>query len=118
MANAEIRSDGYLGPDRRHNRVFVTRNTEYHCRDDVCVAVRDLRTGQFKKEHPALGRHMSGGIHFVKDGSIESFTKPGDRPAVGDSLLFSEGKLETELITSPLSAIRRPPKEIVSRYSQ
>ena len=35
----------YRGTERRRHRVYMTRNTEYHFRDGVCVAVRDRRTG-------------------------------------------------------------------------
>ena len=42
---------GYQGPDRRIHRVFVTRNTEYHVRAGVCVAVRDLRGGLMDGGH-------------------------------------------------------------------
>ena len=35
--------------------VFATRNTEYHLRNGVCVAVRDRRSGEWHVDHPTLG---------------------------------------------------------------
>ena len=54
----------YRGPERRRHRVLVTANSEYHCRDDICVAVRDRRTDRFVGDHPALGKHISGGLRL------------------------------------------------------
>jgi hypothetical protein len=107
----------YRGPERRHHRVLVTRNSEYHCRDGVCVAVRDLRTRHFVAEHPALGKHISGGLRFNESGGIESATA-GPDPRPGDQVFFTaEGEGERTVITSPLSAIERPPKDIVKTYT-
>jgi hypothetical protein len=107
----------YSGPDRRHYRVLVTQNSEYHCKDTTCIAVRDLKSGSFQSAHPAVGRRMSGGICFTNEGSISSFTKPGEWPHPGERVLFSAGKLETELQTSPLVSVSRPPKNVVRLYS-
>jgi hypothetical protein len=38
---------GYLGKERRIHRIFVTRNSEYHVRRNVCVGVRDRRSGEW-----------------------------------------------------------------------
>jgi hypothetical protein len=95
--------------------VFVTRNSEYHCRDSICVAVRDRKTGQFRPDHPAIGRHMSGAIHF-ENGNIESFSLPGEPVKTGDTLFFTEGRVDTELHTSPLCDVERPAKEVIRRY--
>ena len=46
---------GYLGPERRRHRAYVTRNTEYHFRDDVCVAVRDVKSRKWLVSHLAVG---------------------------------------------------------------
>ena len=48
--------------ERRRHKVFVTRNTEYHFRDRLCVAVRDRRTGDFLPGHLALKRELAGGV--------------------------------------------------------
>jgi hypothetical protein len=96
--------------------VFLTHNTEYHCRDDLCVAVRDLSSGEFLEDHPAIGRRMTGGIRFTGDGGIASVSAQGEEPHPGESLFFSDGNAERELRTSALRAIQRPPKAVVERY--
>lgn len=107
---------GFSGPERRHHLVFRTQNTEYHLRDRTCVAVRNPRTGEFIDHHPALGRKLSGAIRFAPTGEVSKFVLPGEAPDVGDVLFFSEGKMETELRTTAVRDIERPPKEAVARY--
>ena len=106
----------YHGPERRRHRIYRTHNTEYHCRDDVCIAVRDLRTGQFREEHPAIGRRMTGGIRFTRDGSVASYSRRGESPHLGENLYFTNGEADVSLRTSALERIERPPKEVVEHY--
>ena len=40
--------------NRRRHRLFVTRHTEYHLRDDECVGVRDRDSGRWVRDHAAL----------------------------------------------------------------
>ncbi|HXN31643.1 MAG TPA: hypothetical protein VN894_07275 [Polyangiaceae bacterium] len=101
----------YRGPERRRHRVFVTRNTEYHFRDGVCVAVRDRRTGGFLHGHLALCRPLHGGIRFFANGAISP--NPGE-PRPGESLYFASE--ERDLVTSPLERIERPTKELARAY--
>ena len=107
--NAKV--SGFSGPERRHHRMFVTRNTEYHFRDELCVAVRDRRSGKWLASHLALHRKLSGAVRFHPNGTavpIESW------PNVGQALYFSnDGR---ELVTSLLCAIERPRKSVVSEY--
>lgn len=110
------RRHGYEGPERRHHRVFRTLNSEYHCRDDVCVAVRDLRTGEFVDDHPAIGQLMSGGIAFDDEGGIRSFSLRGQDPHPGESLFFADEKRQRSVRTSALRSVERPPKAIVEHY--
>jgi hypothetical protein len=101
----------YGGPERRKHRVYVTRNTEYHFRDSLCVAVRDRRTGQFMQGHSALSGRIDAGIKFFENGSIAP--SPGE-PRPGECLYFaSDGR---DLVTSPLEAVERPARETVSMY--
>lgn len=76
-------------------RVFLTRNSEYHVRGHVCIGVRDRRSGQWLKDHPALARAFS---HSVVDpeGRISSPHQPG----LGDPLEFDING--TPLRTSPV----------------
>ena len=114
--STQVEPSSYRGPERRRHRVLVTLNSEYHCRDGVCVAVRDRRTHRFLAEHAALGKHVSGGLRFNEKGGIASATIGSDLKP-GEQVLFeAEGAKERTVITSPLSAIERPPKEIVQAY--
>ena len=45
--------------ERRKHRLFVTQNTEYHLREETCVGVRDLWSGRWREDHPAVGRRLS-----------------------------------------------------------
>ena len=101
----------YGGPERRRHRVFVTRNTEYHFRDGVCIAVRDRRTGGFLQGHLALFQSLHGGIRFFANGGIAPNT--GD-PRPGESLYFAND--ERDLVTSPLERVERPSKELARGY--
>jgi len=82
--NAET---SYAGPERRRNRVFVTKNTEYHFRGDRCVAVRDRRSSKWLPSHLAIGRRLSGGVHFHKNGAAVPVC---DLPSVGEALYFAD----------------------------
>jgi hypothetical protein len=115
----------YRGPERRRHRVFVTRNTEYHFRDGFCIAVRDRRTGDFLEGHLALHRRVHGGLRFFANGGI---APNSGEPLPGESLYFAgEGcdpltdaerprPRERELVTSPLEAVERPPRDLVDAY--
>lgn len=97
--------------ERRVHRVFVTRNTEYHVRRDVCVAVKDRRSGEWLRAHLALRQRVQGGIKFTRHGGIAANLEGAN---VGESLFFSaEGR---DLVTSPILAVERPEKQIVTNY--
>ena len=55
----------YQGVERRRFFTYVTRNTEYHFHDGICVAVRDRRTGQFLAAHVARGMRLVGGVNML-----------------------------------------------------
>jgi hypothetical protein len=108
-------SDRYRGPDRRLHRMFVTRNTEYHFRGDLCVAVRDRRTGTWLDSHLAIDRRLGGAVRFQQNGTAIPSTEP---PKVGEALYFDDDDEDgRELITSLLSSIERPAREVVARYA-
>lgn len=97
--------------ERRRHRMYVTRNTEYHFRDETCVAVRDRRSGSFLQSHLALNRKLSGSVRIAANGVP---IPAGTQPRVGDALFFGMGG--RELVTSALCAIERPAKELVLAY--
>jgi len=102
----------FKGKDRRVHKVFVTRNTEYHVRRDLCVAVKDRRSGEWLRSHLALRNKVHGGIRFSRHGGI--MPNPGN-PRVGESLFFhAAGR---DLVTSPILSVERPRRGTVRRYS-
>ncbi|HEY8039602.1 MAG TPA: hypothetical protein VIF15_07400 [Polyangiaceae bacterium] len=116
MQRTTIDQGAYRGPERRRHTVFVTHNSEYHCRDGVCVAVRNRTTGQFALEHDAIGRRLTGSLRLTPNGVAAA--SPPDRPGMGEQLCFSSGHAGDfhDLITSSLQHIERPPKKVVKRY--
>lgn len=106
----------YHGIERRRHRVYVTRNTEYHMRDDVCVAVRDRATGRFRDAHLAVRMRLEGRIKMNQKGAI-----PGPPPIeVGDALFFldvdPEGRTR-QITTSRVQKIDRPDRTDLARYA-
>lgn len=98
--------------ERRRRRKFVTRNSEYHFRDNRCVAVRDLTNGSWQLLHDALVKPLSGTIRFAGDGTAYPSL---DTPRVGDALFFGDNG-GPELITSVIHAIDRPSRDEVRSY--
>lgn len=98
----------YDGPERRIHSVLVTKNTEYHMRRTRCVRVRDRRTDQWVDDHQALHRELLAAVS-VAPGTVEM--RPDRMPVPGDILYF--GVPSGHLVTSPVLAVERPPKERV-----
>jgi hypothetical protein len=105
--------NAYFGPERRQHHMFVTKNTEYHFRGDLCVGVRDRRSGEWLSNHRALSRRLSGGVHFHENGCAVPVP---DAPGVGEALYFAEGG--SELITSAVCDVDRPSRDAVSQYCE
>ena len=107
----QLIDDSYPGPERRRHHVYVTRNTEYHFRDSVCVAVRDRKTGRWLASHLAVSRRLTGGIRFHANGSaVPSLAAP----QVGEALYFGDDG--RELLTSLLCGVERPQRDVVQSY--
>src|SRR5262245_10850859 len=101
----------YRGPERRVHRMYVTRNTEYHLRGEICVAVRDRRTGRWLPSHLAIHRRLAGGVRIHPNGAaVPSCVDP----CVGDALYFDGA--EREPVTSLLSCLDRPGRALVRSY--
>jgi hypothetical protein len=104
-------SHRYRGRERRRHKMYVTRNSEYHVRDGICVAVRDRGTGDWVAVHGALSQPILGCVSVRRDGEV---LPSRGAPKVGDALFFeTSGR---ELVTSALCAIERPAKDIVAGY--
>lgn len=101
----------YPGPERRRHHVYVTKNTEYHFRDAVCVAVRDRKSGRWLSSHLAVRRRLTGGVRFHRNGTAVPSFEP---PKVGEALYFGDDG--RELLTSLLCSVERPPKDVVQSY--
>jgi hypothetical protein len=106
----------YKGSDRRRHRVYVTRNTEYHLRDGVCVAVRDRRSRAFRAAHIALNLRMEGGVRIYPSGAMIPNVVA---PEAGDAIFFvrqdPDGELK-QIVTSRVERVDRPAKNIVALY--
>lgn len=101
----------YNGPERRRRRVFLTRNTEYHFVDDVCVAVRHRDSGHWRMAHVALQRRLSGCVTFGAEGEVHPKTS---QPQIGDALFFATDG--ADVITSALTAVGRPLPQTIASY--
>jgi hypothetical protein len=102
----------FSGSERRRHRVYVTRNTEYHFRDGLCVAVRDRNSGEFLHGHLALRRRVQGTLKRFPNGALVPHV---GEPQTGDSLFFLTGG--RDLVTSPVQDIARPSREVTQAYS-
>jgi len=104
MANRK----NYAGPERRVHKIYVTRNTEYHVRRGVCVAVKPRQAKEWIPQHGALDMKLEG---HVKTGTFLPMAGP---PKLGFRMYFARGN--DDILTSPVVAIIRPPKKIVQQY--
>lgn len=100
----------YSGIERRKHQLYVTKNTEYHLRDGVCVAVRDRHRGTWRLNHKTLNRSLTGAVRFTDGDARPTF----ENPEVGDALFFGEGG--GDVVTSSLLDVRRPDKGVVDSY--
>jgi len=92
-----------LSTNRRHHRVFLTKHTEYHRRDDECVAVRDRGSGLWLLDHAALRLRA---LTLPDMGQGEDF--------VGSRIQFWGRR--TDVLTSPVTDIKRPGRPEVGHY--
>jgi hypothetical protein len=102
----------YDGPERRIHKVFITRNSEYHVKDQLCVGVRDRETGEWLRTHFALERPVIGAVKFFESGAMSA--APG-LPSIGESMYFED--LGRDLVTSSVVSVERPSPDIVATYS-
>jgi len=98
----------FRGPERRHHKVFVTRNTEYHVRAGVVVAVRPRGSSEWLEHHDALHMQLQGRI-----GAESQLPLPGV-PTPGERMYLARGA--SDVVTSTIVAIERPEKSLVEQY--
>ncbi len=89
--------------ERRRHRVFCTRFTEYHLRDDECVGVRDIKSGSWVSDHAALRLR-----------AVQIPPMGADRSWIGRRLQFW-GRY-ADVLTSPVQATARPERKLVDAY--
>ncbi len=92
-----------MSADRRRHRVFFTCHTEYHLRDDECVGVRDRSTGAWLVDHAALR------LRALRLPSV-----PESAAWIGQRIQFWGST--TDVLTSPVISVARPPLEQVASY--
>ena len=102
-------TSAFTGPDCRHHKLFVTRNTEYHVRDGRVIAVRKRgESGSGRRRTPRSGSSSRG---IWKE--IRSCRSPASRTP-GDRMYLAEG--QREVFTTTVVAKERPPRETVEAY--
>lgn len=95
--------------ERRRHKRYVTNNTEYHMRGDMCVAVRNRQTGTWLARHDALGTRLVGGLARTAHGFALSLAgEPGA------SLWFKRKGLD--VVTSAVEQVNRPPRSAILHY--
>jgi hypothetical protein len=102
----------YEGPERRIHQVFVTQNSEYHVRENLCVAVRDRESGEWLRSHFAVRRPVVGSMRFFESGAISA---SAGLPELGESLYFEE--LGRDLVTGSVIAVERPERAVLGQYN-
>ncbi len=106
----------HSGTERRVHKVYVTRNTEYHLREGVCVAVRDRHSGGFHSAHIALSLKLQGAVRIYSNGGV---IPQANEPEAGDAIYFTyirpDGE-ERQIVTSRLLSVERPPHRVVQSY--
>jgi hypothetical protein len=92
--------------ERRQHVVYITRNSEYHCRSRECVGVRDRTTGVWRRDHPAVRARLIGAFHPQ--------TRIRGKPDVGQRLVFSNREI---VMTSKVLIAGRPDRSAVFSYT-
>lgn len=88
--------------------VYATRNTEYHLRGDLCVAVRDRRTGEWLSSHESLGHKVTCMVAAVRG----EWRKHALSPRVGSCLWFDG----VQVTTGSIRVIRPATPHEVAQY--
>ena len=90
----------HSGPNRRFHTVFMTEAMEYHVCADMCVAVRDRKSGVWSAIHNVVGMMLTTPIN--------------GQPIVGGCLTFSANNAFVR--TAKIVDIIRPSRSTVATY--
>lgn len=93
--------------ERRKHKLVLTKNREYHFRDDECVGVRDRRSRRWVARHLALRAKLVGYLDRhrrvwkspVRNGRLQLISPKGC------------------VLTSPMLEISRPEKQDIWSYT-
>lgn len=106
----------HQGAERRRRIVYFTRNTEYHLKDGVCVAIRDRRSQALHAARAPLEFKLEGGAKVYSNGAT---LVDAALPSVGDAICFvgaGEGGQVKHVVTSRVEKIERPSKADLTLY--
>lgn len=83
-------------------------------RQDVCVGVRDRRSGRWEMAHAALRRRVAGAVRLFPNGAC---VPQGKEPFIGEALYFELEQVDSrQLVTSRVEQIRRSEREELIAY--
>ncbi|MCA9665167.1 MAG: hypothetical protein KC503_06250 [Myxococcales bacterium] len=100
-----------MSRERRKHVVYITKNSEYHCRDRECVAVRDRRSGEWLREHSALRGRLIGAV------TAQGRLLRRMRIVVGMRLCLEGAGDEQLVMTSVVRNVGRPKKSATCAYA-
>jgi hypothetical protein len=102
------------GRERRRRFVYITKNSEYHVFDGICVAIKSKRTGAWVDRHAALTRRLEGGVKMLPSGAAVPTL---GAPEIGDPMYFQiDDDRDEQVITSRVIAVDRPRPDDLVRY--
>lgn len=96
----------HQGAERRS--VYITRHTEYHVKDGICVVVRERGSQAIKRDRLRRELRLAGSAKVFPNGAL---LQDGRLPRVGRALCFryvDDGGCERHLVTSPVERIEQP----------
>lgn len=104
----------HKGRERRRRFVYITKNSEYHVFDGICVAIKSKRTGVWVDRHAALTRRLEGGVRMLSSGAAVPTL---GAPEIGSPMYFQiDDEHDEQVITSRVLAVARPLPDDLRRY--
>jgi hypothetical protein len=99
--------------EKRRHKMYVTRNTEYHVKDDVCVGIRNVRNGDWILQSKVLGAKLIAALSALPQTAkrVSEFIRPKE----GDNLVFLSMTGE-DIVTTKIREVSRPPKHVIQYY--
>jgi len=99
--------------EKRKHRMYVTRNTEYHMKNNVCVGIRNRKTGDWLMHARALGARLIGTIasSMQRHNKFTIFLLP----EVGNNLILLS-PTGVDLVTTKIRAVHRPTIQSLKYY--